>query len=96
MSRPLHIHRSIHYHHRDDSLAQNLIVSVVNPINVFRNQIIFNVDTKPGYQFKKPPPYIDEPNYDRDNLFNALERYLNPIVTNCIKTSERINNEREN
>lgn len=81
--------------HSSESSPENLIPSVESPINVFKNQILLNIDDCSTYQFKIVFPgfhrhIITEPSYDEQKMLYILKRYLNPSVINGIKTPENV------
>lgn len=81
--------------HSDESSGQELLQIIEAPINGFKNQIILAIGSTPSYEFKIVfPTYhrhnIVEINYTRDKLVSILKKYLNPSVTNVIKTEENI------
>lgn len=82
--------------HSDESSSHHLIQFTDAPLNAFKNQIIIsNEETQSTYSFEIVfPTYhrhtINEPNITGDSLIQLLKKYLNPSVTNCIKTSDDI------
>lgn len=82
--------------HSDESSSHDLIQFTDAPLNVFKNQIIIsNREAQPSYNFEIVfPTYhrhtINEPNITEEFLTQLLKKYLNPSVTNCIKTSDDI------
>ncbi len=81
--------------HSDESSAQTLIPYTDAPINAFKNQIFISLGETSTYQFQIIfPTYhrhtIVEPDFTEESLTILLKRYLNPSVTNCIKTEDSI------
>lgn len=82
--------------HSDDSSSQNLIQFTDAPINAFKNQIFISNDEGQAYhKFEIVfPTYhrhtVNEPNITTENLTDILRKFLNPSVTNCIKTNDEI------
>lgn len=80
--------------HSDESSYQNLIPFTDVPINVFKNQIIVSTGD-PSYKFEVIfPTYhrhtITDIHFTKDKLKLLLKKYLNPSVTNAIKTEDSI------
>lgn len=90
-----HINSMTATQHSDESSSQNLIQFTDAPLNAFKNQIIISSEDTPSYKFEIVfPTYhrhtISEPAISADSLTNILKKYLNPSVTNCIKTTDKI------
>lgn len=74
----------------DDS---SYIPSTEAPINVFRNQLIFQIGPNSSYEYKVPferynRHVFTEPEFTVEFLTNKLQKYLNPGVLNGILTDE--------
>lgn len=81
--------------HSDGSSAQNLIPYTDAPINAFKNQIIIEKGQNSSYDFTITfPSYhrhtIIGKEFDDNILVDILKKYLNPLVTNAIKTEDSI------
>lgn len=82
--------------HSDESSYHNIMQFTDAPINVFKNQIIITSEGKEAsYKFEIVfPTYhrhtINEPNITSENLTEIFKRYLNPSVTNCVKTTYEV------
>lgn len=80
--------------HSDDSSDHSMIPFTDAPINVFKNQILLSVGD-PSYKFEIIfPTYhrhtIQDTDFTKDKLVLILKKYLNPSVTNAIKTDDNI------
>lgn len=80
--------------HSDESSHQNLIPFTDAPVNAFKNQIIIS-NGDPSYKFEIIfPTYhrhtITDIDFTKDKLKLLLKKYLNPSVTNAIKTEDNI------
>lgn len=82
--------------HSHESSSHNLIQYTDAPINAFKNQILISSeDDEPSYKFEIVfPTYhrhtINERNITPEFLRDILKKYLNPSVTNCLKTNDEI------
>lgn len=91
-----HINTLTTTQHSDESSSHDLIQFTSAPINAFKNQILISTDeSQPSYKFEIVfPTYhrhiINESNNTDSFLTQLLKKYLNPSVTNCIKTSDAI------
>lgn len=90
-----HINSMTATQHSDESSSQNLIQYTDAPLNAFKNQIILTSLETPSYKFEIIfPTYhrhtISEPVLSTEKLTFILKKYLNPSVTNCIKTTDII------
>lgn len=81
--------------HSSDSSSHDLIPTVDVPLNVFRNQLMLNIDEETSYQIVQPfPNYMrhifTQPQFTRTDIINIFKRYLNPHTINGLKTTERV------
>lgn len=81
--------------HSNQSSPRSLIQHTDVPINAFKNQLIIEPSEVQSYEFQIVfPTYhrhiILEPNLDVRRLEEIFKKYLNPSVTNCIKTTDEI------
>lgn len=81
--------------HSADNDDRHYIPSTEAPVNVFRNQLIFQVHRNSEHTVDHPfPNYtrqtFKEPGFSIDYLTDKLKRYLRPNVLNGIYTSEPI------
>lgn len=81
--------------HMSDDDDNSIILSAESPINVFKNQMLFQINETPSYdqtiQFQGYRRHtFKEPHFTRDFLKDKLKQLLNPKVLNGIYTSEPI------
>lgn len=81
--------------HSSDNDDNSYIPSTESPINVFKNQLIFKIDSRSSYNFQNifgtnKRHIFSEPYFSKEFLEQKLKEYLAPNVLNGILTSEPI------
>lgn len=81
--------------HSAEDDDRHYIPSTESPVNVFKNQLIFQINRTSEYSIEHPfPQYtrhiFKEPGFSIDFLTDKLKRFLRPNVLNGIYTSEPI------